>query len=139
MKYLALPLLFFSLSLAAQETAPKLEHSYWSVTSIETSPGEMLGFLRELQVDWRRALEMQKKKGKVLSYRIVNNFDGRDGEPSMWLFVEHRSAGDKYDLPSDYWQKHAEALWGSLETGESSSGKLHEFRSEVLDAPVSFN
>ena len=88
MKYLAAAcLLLLSLSTAARESL-SAEQSYWSMTSIETRPGEVPAFLGKLQVEWRRALEIQKKKGKVLSYRIVNNFDGRDGEPAMWLFVE---------------------------------------------------
>jgi hypothetical protein len=97
-------LLLFPLSLVAQE-----HHefgSYWSVTSVETKPGHFEDYIEDLKKNWRRALEIQKKEGHVLSYKLFSNVDRRDGEPTLWLFVEHKSAASAYDLPYDYFEKH---------------------------------
>lgn len=126
-------LLFLPLSLAAQEDYSW--GSYWSVTSVETKPGHFEDYIADLKKNWRKSLEMQKKEGHVLSYRMFSNVDQREGEPNLWLFVEHKSAGSAYDLGFDYWEKHAEKLWGSIDKGQEANvkrGDLRTIKSSIL-------
>ena len=93
-------LLLLPVSLFAQEDYTW--GSYWTVTSVETKPGHFDDYIADLKANWRKSLEMQKAEGHVLSYRMFSNVNGREGEPDLWLFVEHKSAGSAYDLPFDY-------------------------------------
>lgn len=132
-------LLLFPLSLLAQENYQF--GSYWSVTSVETKPGHFEDYIADLKKNWRSSLETQKKEGHVLSYRMFSNVDVREGEPNLWLFVEHKSAGSAYDLPYDYWEKHAEKLWGSMKKGTEASvdrGELRTIKSNILLREISF-
>ena len=116
--------------------------SYWSVTSVDTKPGHFDDYIADLKKNWRRSLEKQKKDGHVLSYTMYANANQRQGEPDLWLFVEHKSAGSAYDLPFDYWEKQAEELWGSMEKGQEASidrGELRTIMSSVLLREMSFD
>lgn len=126
-------LLFLPLGLTAQEDYSW--GSYWSVTSVETKPGHFEDYIADLKKNWRKSLEIQKKEGHVLSYRMFSNADRREGEPNLWLFVEHKSAGSAYDLPFDYWEKHADELWGSMDKGQKANvkrGELRTIKSSIL-------
>lgn len=132
-------LLLFPLNLLAQENYQF--DSYWTVTSVETKPGHFEDYIADLKKNWRSSLETQKKEGHVLSYRMFSNVDVREGEPNLWLFVEHKSAGSAYDLPYDYWEKHAEKLWGSMKKGTEASvdrGELRTIKSTILLREISF-
>jgi len=134
-------LLFLPLSLYAQDPNTPAR-SYWSLTSVETGSGEPVSFLVKLQRDWRRTLEIEKKRGQVLSYRLFDNSDGRDGDPTLWLFVEHKSTGEDTELPYDYWQHSAEVLWNAVERQSghgSGNSDRHSIRSEVLEGHPTFN
>ncbi len=116
--------------------------SYWTVTSVDTKDGHFDDYIKDLKENWRRSLEMQKKDGHVLSYTMYVNVDQRQGEPDLWLFVEHKSAGSAYDLPFDYWEKQAEELWGSMEKGQEANvdrGELRTIMSSVLLREISFD
>ena len=137
--FLAL-LLIFPVSLFAQDGYEF--GAYSTVTSVDTKDGHFDDYIKDLKKVWRRALEMQKKDGHVLSYRIYANVDQRQNEPDLWLFVEHKSAGSAYDLPFDYWEKQAEELWGSMEKGQDANidrGELRTIMSTVLLREVKFD
>ena len=70
-------LMLFPLSLFAQEHYSL--GSYWTVTSVETKPGHFDDYIEDLKKNWRRSLEMQKKEGHILSYRMFSNVDRREG------------------------------------------------------------
>ena len=132
-------LLFLPLGLVAQEDYTW--GSYWSVTSVETKPGHFDDYIADLKSNWRKSLEIQKKEGHVLSYRMFSNVDQREGEPDLWLFVEHKSAGSAYDLPFDYWEKQAKQLWGSMDKGQEANikrGEIRTIKSSVLLRELSF-
>ena len=132
-------LMLFPLSLFAQENYTL--GSYWTVTSVETKPGHFDDYIEDLQKNWRRSLEMQKKEGHVLSYRMFSNVDRREGEPTLWLFVEHKSGADAYDRPFEYWEKHAEKLFGSMDKGDEAfieRGEIRTLKSNVLLRELSF-
>ena len=68
--------------------------------------------------------------------------DRRQGEPDLWLFVEHKSAGSAYDLPFDYWEKQAEKLWGSMEKGQEAGvdrGEMRTIMSSILLRELAFD
>ena len=132
-------LLLLPVSLFAQEDYSW--DSYWTVTSVETKPGHFDDYIADLKANWRKSLEMQKAEGHVLSYRMFSNVNGREGEPDLWLFVEHKSAGSAYDLPFDYWEKHAEKLWGSMDKGQKANvkrGDLRTIKSSIMLREMSF-
>lgn len=140
MKRVFLLLLVLPLSVLAQDPN-NASRSYWSLTSVETGRDQPRSFLDVLQRDWRRTLEIEKKRGQVLSYRLFDNSDGRDGDPTLWLFVEHKSTGENAEIPYNYWQKYAEVLWTSV-TRQSgladSQNSLHIIRSEIIDGQPKF-
>lgn len=133
-------LLIFPVSLFAQDGYEF--GSFWSVTSVDTKDGHFDDYIKDLKKNWRRALDMQKKEGHVLSYTMYANVDKRQGEPDLWLFVEHKSAGSAYDLPFDYWEKQAEKLWGSMEKGQEAGvdrGEIRTIMSSVLLRELTFD
>jgi hypothetical protein len=108
---------------------------------VETKPGHFDDYIEDLKNNWRRSLVMQKKEGHVLDYKLFGNVDRRDGEPNLWLFVEHKSAGSAYDLPYDYWEKQAKKLWGSVDKGDEAfveRGELRTIKSSILLRELSF-
>lgn len=139
-KLLLAVLLIFPVSLFAQDGYEF--GSYWSVTSVDTKDGHFDDYIQDLKANWSRALEMQKKDGHVLSYTMYANVDKRVGEPDLWLFVEHKTAGSAYDLPFDYWEKQAEKLWGSMDKGDKANvdrGELRTIMSSILLREMSFD
>ena len=139
-RFIFAALLLLPVSLFAQEDYSW--GSYWTVTSVETKPGHFDDYISDLKENWRKSLEIQKKEGHVLSYRMFSNVDQREGEPNLWLFVEHKSAGSAYDLPTDYWEKHAKKLWGSKDKGDDAyvkRGELRTIKSSILLREFDFN
>ena len=116
--------------------------NYWTVTSVDTHPGKYDSYLSELKEVWLKSIEMMKKDGKVLSYRMFNNVHARVGEPNLFLMVEWKSAGDVLDVSDEYWEAQDKKLFGSLDKGSKANierGELRTIMSETFLREVSFN
>jgi hypothetical protein len=102
--------------------------NYWTVTSVDTHAGMYDEYMADLNVVWRKSLDMLKKDGKVLSYRVFNNVHPRDSEPNLFLMVEWKSAGDVLDASDEYWDAQEKKLFGSVDNGTKANVKRGEMR-----------
>lgn len=102
--------------------------SYWNVTAVNTHPGMYDEYMADLNVVWRKSLDMLKKDGKVLSYRVFSSVHPRAGEPDLFLMVEWKSAGDVLDASDEYWDAQEKKLFGSIDKGSKANIKRGEMR-----------
>jgi hypothetical protein len=136
--FIALILLCSSAAFAAEDY--KLG-TYWTVTGVDTKPGHFDDYVSDLSNVWRKSLEMLKGDGKVVSYRMFSNVNGRENEPDLWLLVEWSSAAAMLDTPQEYFEAQNEELFGSLEKGQKANikrGDIRTIMSNVLMQEVSF-
>jgi hypothetical protein len=116
--------------------------TYWTVTGVDTHPGHFDDYITDLKNGWRKSLDIQVKEGKVISYQMFANVNGRDGEPDLWLLVEWKSGAAMLDTPKEYWDAHTNKLWGSQEKGKMAGKKRGEIRTlmgDTLMREVTFN
>ena len=94
--------------------------SIWSVSQVETKPGQFNKYIKNLSENWRRYLDEQKKDGHVLSYRILSVDSPRDGEANLVLLVEFKDWA-AYGTGVEYFEKLAERLQGSVQNASQSN------------------
>lgn len=115
--------------------------TYWTVTGVDTKPGHFQDYISDLNNVWRKSLEMLKADGKVVSYTMFSNVNGRENEPDLWLLVEWSSAAAMLDTPQEYFEAQNKELFGSLEKGQKANikrGDIRTIMSNVLMQEVSF-
>jgi len=116
--------------------------TYWTVTGVATEPGHFDDYITDLKNGWRKALDSQKKDGKIVSYQMFANVNAREGEPNLWLLVEWKSGAAMLDTPKSYWDEQGKKLWGSLKKGEEASkkrGKIRTIMGDTLMRELTFN
>jgi hypothetical protein len=132
---------FLLFPLAAMSQDDYDSGSYWTVTGVDTKPGHFDDYMTDLNNIWQKSLDMMKADGKVLSYRVFGNVNGRDGEPDLWLFVEWKSAADMLDTPKEYFDANAAKLFGSIDKSTDANikrGDLRTIGSNTLLRELSF-
>jgi hypothetical protein len=67
------------------------EGSVWRVSAVEIKPGMFNTYMSYLSNNWRAIQEAGKKRGDVLSYRIMRVDAPRDHEPDLYLLVEYKN------------------------------------------------
>ena len=65
--------------------------SVWTVSYIETKPGQFNGYMADLGKNWRAQRALAQKRGDELSYKVLQVADARDGEPNLILMVEYKN------------------------------------------------
>ena len=131
--------LLFPLAAMAQDDYDS--GSYWTVTGVDTKPGHFDDYMTDLNNIWQKSLDMMKADGKVLSYRVFGNVNGRADEPDLWLFVEWKSAADMLDTPKEYFDANAAKLFGSVDKSTDANikrGDLRTIGSNTLLRELSF-
>ena len=116
--------------------------TYWTVTGVDTEPGHFEDYISDLKNGWRKALESQKKDGKIVSYQMFANVNAREGEPDLWLLVEWKSGAAMLDTPKSYWDDQGKKLWGSLDKGKEAGkkrGKIRTIMGDTLMRELTFN
>ena len=58
---------------------------YWTVADIKVDDGRGADYADYLAGNYRKEMEWQVSKGYVKSYKILQNVNPRDGEPSLYL------------------------------------------------------
>lgn len=114
--------------------------SIWSVSYVETKPGQFNAYIKDLSNVWRRYLDAQKKDGLVLSYRILNVDAPRDNEPDLILLIEFKDWA-AYGTGVEYFEKQAVALQGSIEASLQSNvdrAALRTLRGGVTAQEITF-
>lgn len=132
--------LLMSSAICAQDDY--VDGSYWTVTGVDTFPGQFNAYLTDLNGAWRKSMEMLIADEKVLSYKLLNNVNPREGEPDLWLMVEWSSGAAYMDTPRDYWDANARKLFGSMDNGAQANkarGEMREIKSNILLRELRFN
>jgi hypothetical protein len=99
----------------------------WSVSYIRTKPNMFNSYLKNLSQVWRAFLEEQKNRGDVVSYRILNVQNPRDGEPDLILLTEFKNMA-VFDQSLDEFDELAETVMGSLESMQTDNIAREDMR-----------
>jgi len=105
-----------------------------ATTQVHIEPGALNAYLNDLNSLWRVFLEQQIKDGNTVSYRIIQNTFGRDGEPDLILITEHPNWA-AFDLSNEYFEALSVKLQGSLDESRSANldrGKLRRLGSNSV-------
>jgi hypothetical protein len=64
--------------------------SVWVASRIDVLPGQLENYLDYLATTWKRVQELGKRDGMILSYRVLEYQNARQGEPDLLLLVEYK-------------------------------------------------
>jgi hypothetical protein len=112
-----------------------------ATTHVHLEPGAMNAYLNDLNSLWRIFTEQQIKDGNTISYRIIQNAFGRDGEPDLILITEHPNWA-AFDLSTEYYEKLTVKLQGSLDSSRTANldrGKLRRLGSNSVYREIILN
>jgi hypothetical protein len=128
-------------SVAAQSTERVWEEgTVWSITYVETKPNMFNDYIKNLSRVWRAFLEEQKKEGDVISYKMLQVQNVRDGEPDLLLMTEFKNMA-VFDRGVEHFEQLSAKVMGSLEDLMSDNvdrEKLRTIRSTVLTREIQF-
>jgi len=100
--------------LAQAQTAERVyeQGTVWSISRIETKPGMLDDYMAYLNGPWRAIQEADKKRGNVISYKVLSLADARDHEPDLILMIEYKNMAvfDQADAELD---KQTSAVFGT--------------------------
>jgi hypothetical protein len=116
------------------------EGTVWSITYVETMPNMFNDYIKNLSQVWRAFLEEQKKDGDVISYKMLQVQDVRDGEPDLILMTEFKNMA-VFDKGIEHFEELSAKVMGSLEDLMSDNvdrEKLRKIRSNVLTREIHF-
>jgi hypothetical protein len=116
------------------------EGTVWSITYVETKPNMFNDYIKNLSQVWRRFLEEQKKIGDVISYKILQVQNVRDGEPDLILLTEFKNMA-VFDRGVDWFEELSKKVMGSLDNMQSDNvdrEKLRTIRSTILTREIRF-
>jgi hypothetical protein len=107
-----------SVALAPAAHAQNAERVYdqgtvWQISYIETKPGMFDDYMKYLSTSWRALLEEQKKKGDVVSYKVLAVDSPRDHEPDVILMVEFKNMA-VFDRPLAEGEAVTAKVFGSI-------------------------
>jgi len=127
---------------AASQTTERVfdQGTVWAITYVETKPNMFNSYLKNLSQVWRAFLEEQKTAGDVVSYKMLNVQNTRDGEPDLILMTEFKNMA-VFDQSFDDFDKLAEKVMGSLEdmqTDNIAREDMRTIRSNVLTRELHF-
>ncbi|UTP38015.1 hypothetical protein M9M90_12295 [Phenylobacterium sp. LH3H17] len=100
--------------IAQAQTAERVyaQGTVWSVGYIETKPGMFDEYMAYLNGPWKAIQEAGKKRGDVVSYKVLALTDTRDKEPDLVLMIEYKNMA-VFDQSDDESDKQTSAVWGS--------------------------
>jgi hypothetical protein len=77
---------------AAASSAPSsyTPGSVWVASRIDVLPGQLENYMDYLATTWKRVQELGKRDGMILSYRVLEYQNARQGEPDLLLLVEYK-------------------------------------------------
>lgn len=116
------------------------EGTVWSITYVETKPNMFNSYIKNLSQVWRRFLEEQKKTGDVISYKMLNVQNVREGEPDLILLTEFKNMA-VFDRGVAYFEEMSKKIMGSLEGMQRDNvdrEQLRTIRGTVLTREIRF-
>lgn len=111
-----------------------------ATTQVFIEPGMFNAYINDLRGLWRVFLDQQIKDGNVVSYRILSNSFGRDGEADLILVTEHPNWA-AFDLSNEYFEDLTKKLQGSLDKARDASidrGKLRRLGGSSVYQEIKF-
>ena len=101
-------------SFAQAQTAERVydNGTVWSISYVETKPGMFDDYLAYVSGSWRQIQEEGKKRGDVVSYRVLSVDNTRDHEPDVILMVEYKNMA-VFDRALSDIDKQQSAVFGS--------------------------
>jgi hypothetical protein len=131
----------FSVPASAQDNERNWENgNVIATTQVFIEPGMFNAYINDLRGLWRVFLDQQIKDGNVVSYRILSNSFGRDGEPDLILVTEHPNWA-AFDLSNEYFEDLTKKLQGSLDKARNASidrGKLRRLGGSSVYQEIKF-
>ncbi|MDH3745569.1 MAG: hypothetical protein OES47_10765 [Acidobacteriota bacterium] len=112
----------------------------WQITYVETKPNMLRSYMKNLSQVWRAFLEEQKKSGDLVSYKILQVANVRDGEPDLILLTEFKNMA-VFDQSIDEFEAIASKIMGSMEdmqTDNVAREDMRTIRSTVLTRELRF-
>ena len=116
------------------------EGPVWRVSAVETKPGMFNTYMKYLSTSWRAIQEADKKKGDVLSYRILRVDAARDHEPDLYLMIEYKNMA-VFDQSLKEGETQTSAVFGSLEKAQEMAvtrESMRETRGQMLLRELKF-
>ena len=105
--------------LATPSFAADAAHAYdngpvWDVSFVQTKPGHFEEYMKYLDTGWKQQQEVLKKKGIVLSYKVMTPVDARDNDPDIILMVEYKNMA-AFDAPLAEQDQVTSQVFGSVD------------------------
>ncbi len=101
----------------------------WRVNAVQVKPGMMRTYMANLASGWRVAQENAKKKGDVISYKVLEVDSARDNEPNLFLMVEYRNMA-VFDESLKDGDARTTAVFGSLEKAQALVAQRETMRTQ---------
>jgi len=130
------------LTAAQAQTAERVydEGPVWRVSAVEVKPGMFNTYMKYLSTSWRAIQEADKKKGDVLSYRILRVDAARDHEPDLYLLIEYKNMA-VFDQSLKDSDAQTAAVFGSLAKAQEMAvtrESMRETRGSMLLRELKF-
>jgi hypothetical protein len=125
----AMSLATLSANVAVAQTA---ERTYdlgpvWSIGYVETKPGMFDDYMAYLAGPYRMLQEAAKKRGDVLSYKVLSVDSPREHEPDVILLVEYKNMA-VFDRSLAELDKDNNAAFGSNPKSNQAAVKREDIR-----------
>lgn len=117
------------------------EGSVWTISYVDTKPGHFNDYINDLSNVWRKYLEAQKKDGLLISYKMLNVSFPRDDEPNLILLVEYKDWAAFDKMNSEYSEKLAGKILGSVQQSQEASinrEDLRALRGSIVAQEIAF-
>lgn len=106
----------------------------WQITTVETKPNMLNSYIKNLSQVWKAFLDKQKEQGDLVSYKMFQVQNVREGEPDLVLMTEFKNMA-VFDQSLGDFEKMAAEVMGSLEdmqTDNIAREDMRTIRSTVL-------
>ncbi len=90
---------------------------------------------------WRKYLEVQKKDGLLISYKMLNISFPRDGEPNLILLVEYKDWAAFDAGNAEYFEKIANKIQDSVKKAQQANinrEDIRALRSSIVAQEIAF-
>lgn len=91
--------------------------SVWTISYIETKPGQFNAYLKDIGAQWKARRALGQKRGEELSYKILQVADARENEPNLILMVEYKNMAAR-DIGLAQEEADTKAVMGSLDVAQ---------------------
>ena len=119
---------------ALAQEMPLKGGDYWTVADIRIDDGHAGDYADYLAGQWRKQMDWQVSKGYVKGYKILNNLNPRDGEPSMYLvtILDHMPTNAESEARSAALNAYLATTDRAMEAGSGERAKYRKRMGSAL-------